>query len=128
MLLKCRRIFGADFQNFYCIFISNLNKSNQLVLLAQSPLPLTTSSTAEAVLSSDHMAAERSVEYFDKRFDALVEQIERLSSDDAAMRNQIDELIQENIGLKQHLVDIGKINRNEDDDDGAAFSRSQEQQ
>jgi len=51
-------------------------------------------------------AIERSFEYFNKRFDAHVEKIERLSSDNAIMVNQIDELNRQITDLKQRLDNI----------------------
>ena len=85
---------------------SIVNRSNQLVLLALTPLSLTTPSTTGAVLSSDHFAAEHSHEYSDKRLDIYAEKIERLSNDVVAMKNQNDELNRQITYLKQYLPNI----------------------
>jgi hypothetical protein len=84
----------------------NLNKSNQLFLLAQTPLVSTPALTSEAVLSFDHPAVQCLLEYFDKRFDAYNDKIERLLNDVNALQSQNHKLNQQMTHLNQRLANI----------------------
>ncbi len=70
--------------------------------------------------SSDQLPVEHLLEYFDKRFEGVAQNMERLISDVATIRNQIDELIPDVNHLKHRMADIDKTNKNEHNDNVAA--------
>jgi uncharacterized protein YaaN involved in tellurite resistance len=52
-------------------------------------------------------------EYFDKRFEAVAQNMERITSDVTTMRKQIDQLIPDVLHLKQHMADVRPTNKSE---------------
>lgn len=72
----------------------------------------------------DQASEQLTVEHFNKRFEAVAQNIEQLVYDVATMRNQIDELIADVVHLKHHIPAIDKTNNNVD----ANFSTPQTEQ
>jgi hypothetical protein len=101
------------------ILNSNLYNSHRFVLLDQSILRLKNPPITETLRSTNHLTMESLLEYFDKRFETVTHNMERIISDVNTMRQQIDQLIPDNILLKQHMADIQKTNKNEYDDDNS---------
>jgi hypothetical protein len=97
------------------ILNSNLYNFHRFVLLDQSPLLLKNQPITETLRSTNNLTMEFLLEYFDKRLETVTHNMERIISDVNTMRQQIDQLIPDNILLKRHMADIQKINKNEHD-------------